>query len=195
LVPNAEAIGIMPLVEQRQHSSSLEMRVVLKRIDFVGGVKGPGRKWVRGEGVKEENLASGRVACQGHNVEAQRHVLESGYSGEPCRQFPLRELQEPKGSSCGLKALLRVSVNPVVSHFVKKDQVNSQRWGQAATSQREGEIVGEDSKRLVNVEQTTLKYALGQLVVIEVAFEGAGEVFGIAPHMGVALEGQVLLSQ
>lgn len=97
-------------------------------------------------------------------------------------------------SSCDLEALLPASGNPAVSDFVTKRQAIGQLWGQVAMSWQEGEVLGGDSMKLGSVEQTTLKYALGQ--VVGVGFEEAGEGFRIAPHMGVAMtEVQILLSQ
>ena len=118
----------MLLAEERQSSSVLEMRAVSKGKDFEGELTSPERRWVRvrGGGVKEENLASGYVACQEHSFGAQRHVLESAYSGEPCHQFPLRGLRGQMASSCDLEALLPVSGNPAVSRFETKVQANDQ---------------------------------------------------------------------
>lgn len=143
---------------------------------------------MRGGGVKEGNLASGYVACREHSFGAQRHVLESAYSGEPCHRFPPQGLQDQMVSSCDLEALLPVSGNPVVSHFGGKDQANGQSRGQVATSWQEGEVWGEDSKKLGSAELTPLKYVVG--------FEEAEEGFHFAPHMGVAMTGvQILLTQ
>lgn len=124
----------MLLAEERQSSSVLEMRAVSKGKDFEGDLTSPERKWVRGGGVKEGNLASGYAACREHNFGAQRHVLESAYSSEPCHRFPPQGLQDQMVSSCDLEALLPVSGNPVVSHFGEKDQANGQSRGQVATS-------------------------------------------------------------
>lgn len=58
------------------------------------------------------------------------------------------------------------------------------------TSWQEGEVWGEDSKKLGSAELTTLKYVVG------VGFEEVEEGFHIAPHMGVAMtEARILLSQ
>ena len=148
---------------------------------------------MRGGGVKEENHASGYAACREHSFGAQRHVHGNACSGEPCHQFPLRELQDQMVSSCDLEALLPAAGNPTVSHFVTKYQANGQSWGQLAMSWQEGEVLGGDSTKFGSDEQTTLKYALGQ--VVGVGLEKAEVGFHIAPHMDVAMMEEILLSQ